>query len=61
MHSLIDIIGGLALGLGILALWLSVSEYIDNFVVSGKNGKSADSLLQTMSTYVCMFVCVRAF
>ncbi|XP_047970088.1 lipid phosphate phosphatase delta-like isoform X1 [Salvia hispanica] len=37
MHSLIDIIGGLALGLGILALWLSVSEYIDNFVVSGQN------------------------
>ncbi|KAI3446394.1 hypothetical protein Pfo_003059 [Paulownia fortunei] len=37
MHSLIDIIGGLALGLGILAMWLSVCEYIDNFVVSGQN------------------------
>ncbi|KAL1554558.1 lipid phosphate phosphatase delta-like [Salvia divinorum] len=37
MHSLIDIIGGLALGLGILAVWFSVSEYIDNFVVSGQN------------------------
>ncbi|KAL8456261.1 hypothetical protein ACS0TY_034468 [Phlomoides rotata] len=37
MHSLIDVIGGLALGLGILAFWLSVSEYIDNFVVSGQN------------------------
>ncbi|XP_057768722.1 lipid phosphate phosphatase delta [Salvia miltiorrhiza] len=37
MHSLIDIIGGLALGLGILAIWLAVSEYIDNFVVSGQN------------------------
>ncbi|KAH6819630.1 Phosphatidic acid phosphatase family protein [Perilla frutescens var. frutescens] len=37
MHSLIDIICGLALGLGILAIWLSVSEYLDNFVVSGQN------------------------
>ncbi|KAL8459795.1 hypothetical protein ACS0TY_031642 [Phlomoides rotata] len=37
MHSLIDIIGGLAFGLVILALWLTVSEYIDNFVVSGQN------------------------
>ncbi|KAK4481746.1 hypothetical protein RD792_012656 [Penstemon davidsonii] len=37
MHSLIDIICGLALGLGILAIWLSVSEYIDNFIVSGHN------------------------
>ncbi|KAG6410991.1 hypothetical protein SASPL_129064 [Salvia splendens] len=50
MHSLIDIIGGLALGLGTLAVWLSVSEYIDNFIVYGQNGKSDGSLLQSMST-----------
>ncbi|KAL0383797.1 UNVERIFIED_CONTAM: Lipid phosphate phosphatase delta [Sesamum calycinum] len=37
MHSLIDIISGLALGLGILTIWLYVSEYIDNFIVSGQN------------------------
>ncbi|XP_051149389.1 lipid phosphate phosphatase delta [Andrographis paniculata] len=37
MHSVIDIVGGLALGLGILAFWLSVSEYVDNFVVAGQN------------------------
>ncbi|KAL6509104.1 hypothetical protein OROGR_023211 [Orobanche gracilis] len=37
MHSPVDIIGGLALGLGILAVWFSVSEYIDNFIVSGQN------------------------
>ncbi|KAL3623805.1 hypothetical protein CASFOL_032621 [Castilleja foliolosa] len=37
MHSPIDIIAGLVLGLGILTSWLSVSEYIDNFVVSGQN------------------------
>ncbi|PSS07848.1 Lipid phosphate phosphatase [Actinidia chinensis var. chinensis] len=37
MHSLVDIIGGLALGLAILAFWLNVHEYIDNFVVSGEN------------------------
>ncbi|KAH7853861.1 hypothetical protein Vadar_007438 [Vaccinium darrowii] len=37
MHSLIDIIGGLAFGTAILAFWLTVHEYIDNFVVSGQN------------------------
>ncbi|KAL1351101.1 hypothetical protein HN51_015069 [Arachis hypogaea] len=37
MHSVIDIIAGLLFGLGILAFWLSVDEYIDNFVVSGQN------------------------
>lgn len=51
MHSLIDIIGGLAFGLGILAIWLSVSEYIDDFVVSGQNGKNSDSLLKNMSLH----------
>ncbi|XVE75775.1 hypothetical protein DITRI_Ditri12bG0119700 [Diplodiscus trichospermus] len=37
MHSLIDIIGGLAIGLVILAMWLTVHEYIDGFIVSGQN------------------------
>ncbi|KAL8263108.1 hypothetical protein R6Q59_024457 [Mikania micrantha] len=37
MHSLIDILGGLILGLMILAFWLHVHEYIDNFVILGKN------------------------
>ncbi|XP_073285758.1 lipid phosphate phosphatase delta-like [Primulina huaijiensis] len=37
MHSLIDVIVGLAMGLGILAIWLSTSEYLDNFIVSGPN------------------------
>ncbi|KAG5615793.1 hypothetical protein H5410_015617 [Solanum commersonii] len=38
MHSLIDIIAGLAFGLAILASWLSVHKYIDYFIVSGQNG-----------------------
>lgn len=38
MHSLIDILGGLILGLTILAFWLQVHEYVDNFVILGKNG-----------------------
>lgn len=38
MHSLIDIIAGLAFGLAILAFWLTFHEYIDDFVVSGQNG-----------------------
>ncbi|KAK6232338.1 hypothetical protein SCA6_002411 [Theobroma cacao] len=37
MHSLIDIIGGLAVGLVILAFWLTVHEYVDGFIVSGQN------------------------
>lgn len=37
MHSLIDVIGGLAIGLVILAFWLTVNEYVDSFVVSGQN------------------------
>lgn len=37
MHSLIDIIGGLGIGLVILAFWLTVHEHVDNFIVSGQN------------------------
>lgn len=37
MHSVIDIFGGLVLGLTILAVWLHVHEYIDNFVTLGQN------------------------
>ncbi|KAK8554121.1 hypothetical protein V6N13_073035 [Hibiscus sabdariffa] len=37
MHSLIDIIGGLVIGLVILAIWLTVHEYVDAFIVSAQN------------------------
>ncbi|KAI9122244.1 hypothetical protein K1719_006933 [Acacia pycnantha] len=37
MHSLVDVLGGLLIGLGILAFWLAVYECIDSFVVSGQN------------------------
>ncbi|KAK7244695.1 hypothetical protein RIF29_39520 [Crotalaria pallida] len=37
MHSLVDILAGLVLGLGILAFWLAVDEHIDSFVISGQN------------------------
>ncbi|XP_062004123.1 lipid phosphate phosphatase delta isoform X2 [Rosa rugosa] len=37
MHSPVDIIGGLAVGLLILSFWLTVHEYVDSFVVSGQN------------------------
>ncbi|KAJ9558927.1 hypothetical protein OSB04_013541 [Centaurea solstitialis] len=37
MHSVIDIIGGLVLGLTILAFWLHFHESIDNFVILGQN------------------------
>ena len=38
MHSLVDVIGGLAFGLVILAFWLTVHAKIDKFVVLGQNG-----------------------
>lgn len=37
MHSVVDIIGGLAFGLAILGFWLCVHEHVDRFVVSGQN------------------------
>ncbi|XP_039042255.1 lipid phosphate phosphatase delta-like [Hibiscus syriacus] len=37
MHSLIDIAGGLVVGLVILAMWLTVYECVDAFIVSGHN------------------------
>ncbi|XP_043692200.1 lipid phosphate phosphatase delta-like [Telopea speciosissima] len=37
MHSVVDVLGGLVLGLVILAFWLTVHEYLDSFIVSGQN------------------------
>ncbi|KAI9090657.1 hypothetical protein K1719_028510 [Acacia pycnantha] len=37
MHSLIDVIGGAFMGLGILAFWLHIDEYLDSFLTSGQN------------------------
>ncbi|KAJ7971402.1 Lipid phosphate phosphatase delta [Quillaja saponaria] len=37
MHSLVDVLGGLIIGLVILVFWLSVDECVDSFVVSGQN------------------------
>ncbi|XP_042513953.1 lipid phosphate phosphatase delta-like [Macadamia integrifolia] len=40
MHSVVDVLGGLVIGLVILAFWLIVNEYMDNFIVSGQNVSS---------------------
>lgn len=40
MHSPIDIIGGFGLGVIILTAWLTVDDYVDEFVVAGQNGES---------------------
>ncbi|XP_010524833.1 PREDICTED: lipid phosphate phosphatase delta [Tarenaya hassleriana] len=45
MHSVIDIISGLAMGLVILSFWLTVNEQIDNFITSEKNVSSFWSAL----------------
>ncbi|XP_027349898.1 lipid phosphate phosphatase delta [Abrus precatorius] len=37
MHSVVDVVSGLLIGLGLLAFWLTVDEYIDSFVISGQN------------------------
>lgn len=37
MHSVVDVIAGLAIGLVVLAVWLAVHEHVDNFIVSGQN------------------------
>lgn len=39
MHSLIDAVSGIIFGLVILALWLMIHEYADDFITSGQNGK----------------------
>ncbi|MFS7908183.1 putative phosphatidate phosphatase [Helianthus anomalus] len=51
MHSLIDIFGGLVLGLMILAFWLQVHEYVDNFVILGKNVTSFWIALSFLSLF----------
>ncbi|XP_042512947.1 lipid phosphate phosphatase delta-like [Macadamia integrifolia] len=40
MHSVVDVLGGLVVGLVILAFWLTVHEYFDSFIVSGQNVSS---------------------
>ncbi|XP_010257589.1 PREDICTED: lipid phosphate phosphatase delta [Nelumbo nucifera] len=37
MHSVVDVIAGLVIGLSILAFWIMVHEYVDSFIVSGQN------------------------
>ncbi|OAY64081.1 lipid phosphate phosphatase delta [Ananas comosus] len=37
MHSLIDVAAGIVFGLVILAFWLAVHDYVDNFIISGQN------------------------
>lgn len=45
MHSVVDVIAGLAIGLVVLAVWLAVHEHVDNFIVSGQNGMNCILIL----------------
>jgi len=38
MHSLIDVVAGIGIGLVVLSFWLMVHGSIDDFIVSGNNG-----------------------
>lgn len=51
MHSLIDIIGGLVLGLSILSAWLFAHTYIDGFIVSGQNVASFWAVLSFLLVF----------
>ncbi|KAJ4972324.1 hypothetical protein NE237_005423 [Protea cynaroides] len=37
MHSAVDVLAGLVIGLVILPFWLKVHEYVDSFIISGQN------------------------
>lgn len=37
MHSVLDVLAGIGLGLVVLSFWLTVHEFIDDFIISGKN------------------------
>lgn len=45
MHSIVDVIGGLAIALVVLPSWLTVHEYVDNFIVTGQNVASFWAIL----------------
>lgn len=45
MHSPIDIMGGLAFGLIILAFWLRVHDHVDGFITGGQNGTVGTNLM----------------
>jgi len=50
MHSVVDIVSGLAIGVLILGLWLTVNEKLDDFITSKQNGKLlAHSLIKLLS------------
>uniref|UniRef100_A0A1D1YFY5 Dihydrosphingosine 1-phosphate phosphatase LCB3 n=1 Tax=Anthurium amnicola TaxID=1678845 RepID=A0A1D1YFY5_9ARAE len=37
MHSLIDVLAGISIGIIILSFWLTVHGYVDNFIILGQN------------------------
>ncbi|CAA6659060.1 unnamed protein product [Spirodela intermedia] len=37
MHSFIDVLGGIGLGITILSFWINVYGYVDDFIISGQN------------------------
>ncbi|XP_020272799.1 lipid phosphate phosphatase delta-like [Asparagus officinalis] len=39
MHSLLDVMAGISFGVVILAFWIKVHGYVDDFVINGQNGK----------------------
>ncbi|XP_026662379.1 lipid phosphate phosphatase delta-like isoform X2 [Phoenix dactylifera] len=50
MHSLIDVVSGISFGLVILAFWLTIHGYVDDFIISGQN---VTSFLASLSLLLC--------
>ncbi|WOL19363.1 lipid phosphate phosphatase delta-like [Canna indica] len=51
MHSLVDVVAGVGLGLVVLAFWLMVHGYVDEFVISGQNVTSFWASLSVLLSF----------
>ncbi|XP_020271948.1 lipid phosphate phosphatase delta-like [Asparagus officinalis] len=48
MHSLLDVMAGISFGVVILAFWIKVHGYVDDFVINGQNVTSFMAILSLL-------------
>lgn len=53
MHSFIDVLAGIGIGIAILSFWIEVYGYVDDFVISGQNGRSTPTPLRMIGPLTC--------
>ncbi|XP_077213028.1 lipid phosphate phosphatase delta-like [Tasmannia lanceolata] len=51
MHSAIDVVGGLVVGLVILRFWILIHDYVDSFIISGQNVIAFSAALSVLSLF----------